>query len=169
MKKRRSVGSSFRFDFRIVMATFCFAIFTFCMLKYFEPVQAIEYDISGSLSVPQIGLYTDVTTLKLEKGKLNTPNTIAGSFTRYEGRTLLIGHSSTVFKVLDDIQIGQEVDYNDSSYIVEKIELLEKQDIDMDKLLLPDDKNSLVLMTCAGELYANGDASHRLIIFAYRV
>ena len=46
------------------------------------------------------------------------------------------------------------------------ISVQEKSEIDMLKLLKKDENDSIVLMTCAGELYKDGDASHRLIVTA---
>ncbi len=155
-----------KFDYQTVMAIICFAIFTFCMLKYFEPVEAISYEVSGNVSIPAIGLTSDGTKIKMEKGRLNTPATIVGSFKRYDNKTLLIGHSSTAFSGLENARIGQEIEYNGHIYNIYSIELAARDAVDMDQLLVNEDVDTLVLMTCAGKSYGNGDASHRLIIYA---
>ncbi len=42
----------------------------------------------------------------------------------------------------------------------------EKSMISMSELLKADDKETIVIMTCAGESLENGDATHRLIVTA---
>ena len=155
-----------KFDYQTVMAIICFAIFTFCMLKYFEPVEAISYSISGKVSIPAISFESNVTKLKMENGRLNTPTDIVGSFNRYDNKTLLMGHSSTAFKGLENARIGQEISYNGHIYNIYSIEIAERDVIDMDELLKDEGVDTLILMTCTGRLYGNGDASHRLVIFA---
>jgi len=152
-----------------MMATICAAVFTFCMLKYFEPVEAIQYELAGDLNIPSINLESDVAKISLEDGKLNTPRDIVGSYSRHKNKTLLIGHASTVFSKLQDIKIGDKIEYLDNSYIIYKTQIIEKSAIDMKQLLSREDKETLVLMTCYGQMYGDGDASHRLVIFASRV
>ena len=155
-----------KFDYQVVMSTICFAVFTFCVLKYFEPVDAIAYTISGRVSIPTIGFESEVTKLKMENGRLNTPTNVVGSFNRYENKTLLMGHSTTAFSGLEKARIGQEIKYAGHIYNIYSIEIAERDAIDMDMLLSDEGQKTLVLMTCTGRLYGNGDASHRLIIYA---
>ena len=154
------------FDYRFVMAITCAAVGTFCLLKYFEPVEAKEYQISGKLSISSINLDSDVTTLALEDGELNTPTSIVGSYSRHKNSTLLIGHSNTAFSELKNIRIGDTIDYNGSSYRIYKSQIIKKSDISMKDLLSEKETDTIILMTCFGDIYADGDASHRLIIFA---
>ena len=59
-----------------------------------QPAEAAEsYEISTNLNISSINLSSDVTNLKLENHKLETPDKIVGSFSRAENKTLLIGHS----------------------------------------------------------------------------
>lgn len=153
-------------SFRFVMAIACAAVGTFCLLKYFEPAEAKEYQISGNLSIPSIGLNSDVTNLTLENGELSTPTSIVGSFSRHKNSTLLIGHSNTVFSGLKNIRIGDIINYNDKPYRIYKSQITEKSNISMKELLSENETDTIILMTCFGEMYADGDASHRLIIFA---
>ena len=44
--------------------------------------------------------------------------------------------------------------------------MLEKADVDMNKMLAPAEKDTLVIMTCAGMDLGNGDATHRLVLTA---
>ena len=152
-----------------VMATICMAVFTFCMLKYFEPVEAIEYAISGNLSISSISLNSGVTSLELEEGELKTPATIIGSFKRHENSTLLIGHARTVFKDLKNAHIGDIVSLDGVDYRIYKSQISLKSSVNMKDLLAARETDTLILMTCYGDIYSNGDASHRLIIFASKV
>lgn len=131
-----------------------------------QPAEASDYVISGTLSIPKLSLTSEVTDLTLENGQLNTPDTIVGSYTRAPHKTLLIGHSTTVFRELDKVEPGDDIYYNDKIYRVIKREVLAKPDISMGKLLRREEEDTLVIMTCAGELKENGDATHRLIITA---
>ena len=132
-----------------------------------QPAEATKsYEISTALYIPSINLNTDVVNLELENHKLETPDTIVGSFSRAENKTLLIGHSTTVFQNLDKLQIGEEVIYDGTIYYIYSSEVVEKTAIDMNELLAKTDQDTLVIMTCAGTNLGNGDATHRLIVTA---
>ena len=131
-----------------------------------SPAEATNYEITSQLSIPSIGLTSDVTRLKLENKRLETPDTIVGSYSQADNKTLLIGHSTTVFMELDNIKSGDEITYEQKKYRVVNIEVLAKAEISMNKILKPAEKDTVIIMTCAGELYDGGDASHRLIIEA---
>ena len=131
-----------------------------------SPAEATNYEITSQLSIPSIGLTSDVTRLKLENKRLETPDTIVGSYSQAENKTLLIGHSTTVFNELEKIKSGDEITYEQKKYRVVNIEVLAKAEISMNKILKPAEKDTIMIMTCAGELYDGGDASHRLIIEA---
>ena len=157
------------FDYRAIMAIFCAAVFTFCILKYFEPADAIQYVVSGRLEIPSIGLTSDVADVSLIDGKLDTPKTIVGSYSRHNNSTLLIGHSNTVFSELTNVKIGDSIKYNGKTYSIYKSQIIKKESIDMKELLAEKNTDTIVVMTCFGQMYSNGDASHRMIIFASRV
>lgn len=132
-----------------------------------QPVDAARhYDVSGQIEIPDISLVSDVTDLSLEDGKLNTPDTIVGSFSIHKNKTLLIGHSSSVFHDLYLAKIGDEIKYDNKSYFIDKIEYKLKSDIKMSKVLAEEDEDTVVIMTCAGQMLENNDATHRLIITA---
>lgn len=131
-----------------------------------QPAKAHDYEISGQLDIPGIGLTSDVTTLEINNRKLDTPDTIVGSYSRNDNKTLLIGHSTTVFQNLDDVKEGDEVRFNSKTYYVNNIVIQAKEDISMAELLKKEDNDTIVLMTCAGELLGGGEATHRLIITA---
>ena len=156
-----------RLNIRTVLIGLYTVVFVTYVIVGLKPAEAAQgYEISAELNIPSIGLVSDVTILQLENHELKTPDAIVGSFSRAENKTLLIGHSSTVFQSLDKVAVGEEVDYDDRIYIVQKIETLEKSEINMSELLEKADEDTLVIMTCAGTDLGNGDATHRLIVTA---
>ena len=155
-----------RLDLRMVLAGLYALLLGIYIIVGLQPADATKLEVAAELSIPAIDLTSDVTNLKLNGTKLDTPATIVGSYSQAENKTLLIGHSTTVFKNLNQIKIGDEIDYDGKSYIVEKSEILAKAEISMDDLLAGAKTDTLVVMTCAGELLSGGDATHRLIITA---
>ena len=130
------------------------------------PVEAFGYNVDSKLLIPSIDLASDVTKLVLEDDELPTPDTIVGSFSSHKHKTLLIGHSSTVFRDLHNVNIGDEIVYGDAVYIITAYNVLEKSEVNMRQILSTSNRDSLILMTCSGEDYGNGDSSHRLIVSA---
>ena len=130
---------------------------------------AKQYDVESELLVPAIDLSSDVTRMELEGRKLNTPDTIVGSYSNHDNKTLLIGHASTVFHDLNKVQADDLVIYHDLMYKVVSIQTFRKDEINMNQLLEAEKVDTIVLMTCAGEDLGNGDATHRLILEAVRV
>ena len=143
----------------------CFVLYLFAV---FWPVEAKSYAVSAHLLIPSIGLSSDVTTVDLADGELETPDTIVGSYVRSAHKNFLFGHSSTVFNKLHEVKTGDEIVYEDTKYKVISSEILEKNDINMNKLLRASERDTLVVMTCAGEDLGEGDATHRLILTAVR-
>lgn len=131
-----------------------------------QPAEAAEYDVDGVLDIPDIELRSNVTSLSLNKeGKLDTPDTIVGSYGDSH-RTLLIGHSTTVFQDLDEVELNDEVYYNKEHYRVISRSYLRKSEVDMRKVMTGEARDTIVIMTCAGELLDNNDSTHRLVITA---
>lgn len=157
-----------RWDDRVVFTGLYFVCFVAYLVLGFGLVNAADYDASASLLIPKINLISDVTKLELEDGELKTPDTIVGSYTRELNKTLLIGHSSLVFRDLDKTSVGDEIVYDNNIYHIISSEVLIKQDINMIKLLKKASRDTLVIMTCAGEDLGGGDATHRLIVTAVR-
>lgn len=156
-----------RFNPKYVFVVLYFVAFLAYIIYGLQPADAARsYEISDTLEIPKIGLVSDVTELSLEDGELKTPATIVGSFKNHDNKTLLIGHSSGVFKDLYSIDLGDEIQYHNNTYIVSKKEIIEKSDISMYKLLKEETEDTLVIMTCAGKMLDNNDATHRLIITA---
>lgn len=155
-----------RLDPRIVFTGLYVILFLVYLVIGLQPADAAQYLISGNLTVPSIGLSSDIAKVELENGNLNTPNSIIGEYLTGNGRPFLFGHSTSVFQNLDDIKHGDVIYYNNKMYSVSDISVQEKSEIDMVNLLRKNENDSIVLMTCAGELYKDGDASHRLIVTA---
>ncbi len=119
------------------------------------PADAASYP---SLSISSIGLSVPVEPLELKDRQLNVPDMIVGSYGPNINKTLLVGHSSTVFEELDQLRVDQEINYNDSVYRVTEISMTE--------ILSGASVDTIILMTCAGDSLPNQDATHRLIITA---
>jgi sortase (surface protein transpeptidase) len=135
----------------------------------FQPAGAQHYEISGQINIPSIDLTSDVTTLELVDYRLDTPDTIVGSYSKYSSKIFLVGHSSTVFKNLKNVSLNEYIYYDDKAFKVTRIETLEKANINMNLLLMPSKETTLVIMTCAGQPLGAKDATHRLIVTATKV
>ncbi len=131
-----------------------------------QPVDAVQYDVTGEINIPSLNLRSEVTKLELEHGELKTPDTIVGSYSSNINKTLLIGHSTTVFQDLYQLKPEDKIYYNRNRYKITSIQTVKKEAIKMSELMAGEKKNTIVIMTCAGELLENSDATHRLIITA---
>ena len=155
-----------RLDPKVVFTGLYVILFLIYVVIGLQPADAVQYAISGRLDIPSIDLSSGVTDVELENGDLNTPDKIVGNYSTANSKTFLFGHSTTVFQNLNKIKLGDEISYDDKVYEVVDVTVQEKSDISMSKLLAKEDSESIVLMTCAGDLYDDGDASHRLIVTA---
>ena len=121
----------------------------------------------GSLDIEAIGLHSPATTVRLgSDANLEVPDQIVGTYSVHPNKTLLIGHSSTAFSNLPFLKTGQEISFNNKTYLVTQVETKEKSNISMKSILKAEDIDTIVLMTCAGEHISGNDYSHRLIITA---
>ena len=155
-----------RFDFRRLVVLLYVVCFVAYLIIGLSPAEATNYEIHSKIKIPVIGLESDVAKLSLENHSLKTPDTIVGSYSRANNKTLLIGHSSTIFGNLSKLKIGDSIIYDDKNYSVTSIEIEEKENIIMRALLRASDVDTLKLMTCAGTNLGDGDATHRLIVTA---
>lgn len=133
-----------------------------------QPVPIADAASLPKLSIDSINLETPVTTSELINRELTVPDRIAGIYTNAENKLFILGHSSTVFKNLEQVQLHATIIYNDTSYTITSIETLAKSDISMLEILKPEVEETLVIMTCAGTPLPNQDATHRLIVTAVR-
>lgn len=150
---------------RNVLIGYFLSFFVF-LLTGLSSAGAIEYEISTQIEIPAINLTSDVTEIELKENKLETPDLIVGSFASATNKTFLVGHSSTVFQRLKEINLGDEIKYSDKKYVVKNTTVLAKAEISMRELLKSSEVDTLVIMTCSGEDLGNGDATHRLIVTA---
>lgn len=125
--------------------------------------EALSYD---TLTIDGINLDTPVAPLQLEDHQLIAPAKIAGSYSQNPNRTLIIGHSSSVFRQLSDINLGTTLTYANQTYTVTQIETLPKAEISMQSILATSETKTIIIMTCAGEPLPHQDATHRLIVTA---
>ncbi|MCR5699841.1 MAG: class F sortase [Candidatus Saccharibacteria bacterium] len=157
-----------RLDPRVVFIGLYVLAFLIYAVVGLQSVAAVRYEVSGELEIPSVGLVSDVTTLRFDGHELKTPDAIVGSYSQAKNKTLLIGHSTTVFKDLGQTQLGATINYDGQTYRVTAIDMVPKNTIDMREILAGTEQETLMIMTCAGELIGDGDATHRLILTAVR-
>ena len=157
-----------KLDSRIIFVVLYFVLFILYSVLAFRVAGASEYMVSNHLVVPSINLVSDVTTLSLENNKLNTPDSIVGSYSSVDSKTLLIGHSSTVFSDLYKVKVNDSIIYDNQKYTVLSITTNELESINMAKILESTPRDTIIIMTCAGEEFDDCTFSHRLILTAVR-
>ena len=155
-----------RLDPKYIFIGLYVVIFLLYVIIGLQPAKAKTYAVSGRLEIPSIGLVSDITDTGLVDGALETPESIVGSYLENTNKTFLYGHSSTVFNGLHHIKINDTINVNGTSYKVVDSAILPKSAISMKEILKSETSDTIIIMTCAGDLYSDGDASHRLIITA---
>lgn len=149
---------------------FCALIFLIALPIYlyigFQPASSTDYSDYPVLEIPVIGLQTPVATINLENHELVAPATVAGVYQAGEHKQFIIGHSSTVFKHLEDTPENATFEYNGSTYQITQKEIALKSEIDMSAILADTATPTIIIMTCAGQPLPDQDATHRLIITA---
>ena len=121
---------------------------------------------ADQLVIDGINLSTPVENVELKGTELISPEKIAGAYKAARNKTLLIGHSTTVFKDLDEIDGDMIIEYKGKEYQITEMVMMKKEDISMFDLTRPAEKDTIILMTCAGEATGNHDFTHRLVITA---
>lgn len=154
-----------RSNFRLLATYLYAAFFATYLFIGFQPAGK-SYEISGQLSIPSVSLSSPVTDITLEGKALVSPESIVGAYSINSTKTLLIAHSTTAFKNLSSIQIGDKIYYENRVYQVTDLKTLSKNEIDMRSVLSATKQPTLVLMTCAGTSLGNHDATHRLLVTA---
>lgn len=132
----------------------------------FLPAKATYLASDSALIIPAINLDAEVVDSELRGGVFEVPEVQVGRFSRAKNKVFLFGHSTTVFSNLDKVNLRDKINYNGKVYHVIKREIVLKNNINMAKLLSQAEKGTIVVMTCAGELLENRDATHRLILTA---
>lgn len=152
--------------FLIAFLAIMLPVYLFIGLQPAIPADAASYP---QLEIPTIDLKTPVASIQLtDEHQLIAPAAIAGIYTQAENKLFIIGHSSTVFKKLDQVQLGDTFTYDTKTYRINSIETLIKSDISMRQILQPEAIETIIIMTCAGQPLPNQDATHRLIVTAVR-
>lgn len=132
-----------------------------------QPATEVGAATYPRLEIAAVGLEMPVEPLELTTdNQLIAPAAVPGSYATNEQTTLLIGHSTTAFSVLDEVALGDEIAYDSETYTVVDITTVAKSEVDMRELLAAKTSRTLVLMTCAGEYLGGQDYSERLIITA---
>ena len=133
-------------------------------------INSIVSDTSAAsadqLTIDGINLNTPVEKVELKGNELVSPETIAGAYEASPNKTLLIGHSTTVFKNLDEINGDMLIEYKGKEYQITEMVMMKKEDISMFDLTRPAEEDTIILMTCAGKATGNHDFTHRLVITA---
>ncbi len=144
----------------------CVLVAAIYLVVGLQPANAEGYEIASQISIPEIGLESDVAAVELAGKDLSTPELIVVSVAGSKNKPMLLGHSTTVFRVLWKVRGGVVIIYDGRKYEVAKIEFLRKEQVQMSRVLKDETEETLVLMTCAGELLDGGDATHRLVLTA---
>lgn len=158
----------------LIFTTYFIAGFTFITIgmqpvKDSASVYASEAESATSLlSIDSIGLHAPVKNVMLNGKTLEVPEQIAGSYSVHNNKTLVIGHSSTIFSNLKNTTTGMEISYNGKKYTITDIVNERKEDIVMKEILKTEENDTLILMTCSGEKIegTTSDYTHRIIITA---
>ena len=124
---------------------------------------------TGSLEIPRISLSAPMSDVSLDGRTLTAPDYIVGRYVAHKNKVLVMGHSSTIFQRLKEVEIGDEFHYDDEQFVIISKEIRAKADISMKEILQDESEPTLVLMTCAGEHVTGQDYSHRLIMYAKQV
>lgn len=132
----------------------------------FQPAEYTEAISYPTLEIPSINLSTPVANIELKDRQLIAPSTIAGAYISNEHKTFIIGHASTIFQNLTQVEIGSSFTYNNQTYQIITTEILAKSEINMQDILAPTSSDTIIIMTCAGEPLPNQDATHRFIVTA---
>lgn len=157
-----------RLNPKVIFVGLYVILFAIYIIVGLQPADAAQYKKATELAIPAIGLEVDVAELDLNNGKLDTPDVIVGSYAREANKTLLIGHSTTAFENLNAVRLGDEIIYGGEVYHVVAIDQVRKAEVDMGQVLAEAEKDTVIMMTCAGELLSGGDATHRLLVTATR-
>ena len=151
------------------LAAFLVANIGIHIIKSSNAVYAQESATASEiLSIPAISLEAPVATIQYTGSNLNVPEQIAGSYSVHHNKTLIFGHSSTIFTNLKYLNLGDALIYHEKLYQITKIEEKPKVQISMKEILQEEKTDTIIVLTCSGEAIpdTNGDHTHRLIITA---
>lgn len=118
------------------------------------------------LYIPSIGLIARAEDIDRVGNTLNAPDYIAGIYKPSKHKTVVIGHSSTIFSNLHNVKVGDELTLDHKKYKVKDTSIVEKNSVDMNKVVSETTKDTAILMTCYGEKIKGDDYTHRFIVTA---
>lgn len=151
---------------KVLTTTFFMIMLPIYLFIGLQPAPLVDAASYPSLEIPAIHLKTPVASVELIDRQLAVPATIAGIYQPFANKLFIIGHSSTVFRNLDQLEIGQTFSYDGGQFIITDRKILEKSTISMNEILSDTPEKTIIIMTCAGESLPDQDATHRLIITA---
>lgn len=157
-----------RAKFGIIFGIIYFALIAGFTAYVFMP-KAVDASSEERLFIPSIGLIARVKDIERTGNQLIAPDEIAGAYKPTLHKTVIIGHSSTIFKDLKNISGNDIFTFDSRSYRVKEREIIEKGVINMSEIVAETEKNTVIMMTCYGEPLGGQDYSHRLIITAEEV
>lgn len=147
---------------------FLIALFLLPAIYTYYGFQPYRVDASAPerLFIPSINLSTPVDNVSKNGFSLEVPEIIAGAYSENTNKTLLIGHSNTVFEHLNRLNPGDTLIFDEQTYQIRNITTKAKSEIDMSQILSAAEQPTIILMTCTGQHLSGHDYSHRLIITA---
>ena len=108
----------------VFVGLYSLAFLVFLMVG-FMPAEVKAYDEDyGELVIPSINFSSEVAMVEKDEDELKVPDEIVGRYSKYKNKTLLVGHSSTVFGDLKNVRVGDTVTYDDNIYAVSDIETI---------------------------------------------
>ena len=156
-------------EIRTILTVFYLIAVPIFVYLGFQPAEAVDQNIVGNLEINTINLNTPVAASELNNHELAVPDRIAGEYSINQHKTFLFGHSSTIFKNLKNINLGDEITYNNQKYTINHITTQKKSDINMANILAETEQETIVLMTCSGKPLGHDDYTHRLIVTATKI
>ena len=168
---KREGSKSFRLPrakFTIFAGVLYFTITAGFITYCFTPKTA-DASSQERLFIPSIGLVARVRDIERTGNQLIAPETAAGVYRPTNHKSVIIGHSSTVFENLKNLGTETVFTFDHKKYLVKKREILEKAFINMNEVVSETRKNTVVIMTCYGTPLKDQDYSHRLIITAEEI
>lgn len=151
---------------RVFVAGFFLIMLPIYLYIGFQPAASIEAASYPELDIPSISLNTPVAPLQLTNRQLIAPGNIAGVYSANPNKTFIIGHASTIFKQLHQVQVNDTFTYAGKTYRIIQTETLEKSAVNMRQILAAAETDTIIIMTCAGTPLAGQDATHRFIVTA---
>ena len=163
-----------RFSIHLISIGICLFVLTLSFgwleqVSYRIAYAAESASATTTLDIPAIHLSTPIITSTLQNHTPTVPSYIASAYSHYPSKTLLLGHSATVFQDLPEVKLGDIIYYNNSTYFVSSKTIKPKSTISMAELLAPAKTDTIIIMTCSGMHLEDQDYADRLIITASKI